>query len=85
MTSAAVRAEGISCLNCHTNEMHQFTASVHAQAGLNCVDREGVLLEVPPTSELDPSTMPKSADVNWAPNADGDFVLFLHPLMWAMR
>ena len=41
MTSATVRAEGISCLNCHTNEMHQFSASVHAQAGLNCVDCHG--------------------------------------------
>ncbi|MGO9245565.1 MAG: multiheme c-type cytochrome [Verrucomicrobiia bacterium] len=41
MTSAAVRAEGISCLICHTNEMHQFSASAHAQAGLNCVDCHG--------------------------------------------
>ena len=41
MTSVAVRAAGISCLICHTNEMHQFSASVHAQAGLNCVDCHG--------------------------------------------
>jgi hypothetical protein len=40
-TSVVVRADGISCLNCHTNELHQFSASVHGQAGLGCVDCHG--------------------------------------------
>jgi hypothetical protein len=39
--TAAVRAQTISCLNCHINEMRLFSASAHAQAGLNCVDCHG--------------------------------------------
>jgi cytochrome c553 len=41
MATAAVRAQSISCLNCHTNEMRLFSASAHAQAGVNCVDCHG--------------------------------------------
>jgi hypothetical protein len=38
---ASARAVDVSCLVCHTNEAHAFTASAHAQAGLNCVDCHG--------------------------------------------